>query len=121
MSALLAGTAALVAVAVGVLLAVPAARAATGGRQPRAGFAAAALAALPEFVPEWGAQLAAAVTYLERAPLAVLGPVAGLRLLGLLSAVPHHGTARRSWAPHHLDPTAGTPTHLGDASPRPHS
>jgi peptide/nickel transport system permease protein len=36
--------------------------------------------------PEWGAQLAAAVTYLERAPLAVLGPVAGLGLLGLLAA-----------------------------------
>ncbi|MEU8664348.1 ABC transporter permease subunit [Actinoplanes philippinensis] len=36
--------------------------------------------------PEWGAQLAAAVTYLERAPLAVLGPVAGLGLLGALAA-----------------------------------
>ncbi|RSM69519.1 ABC transporter permease [Actinoplanes sp. ATCC 53533] len=36
--------------------------------------------------PEWGAQLAAAVTYLERAPLAVLGPVAGLGLLGVLAA-----------------------------------
>lgn len=36
--------------------------------------------------PEWGAQLATAVTYLERAPLAVLGPVAGLSLLGVLAA-----------------------------------
>ncbi|MEU4164728.1 ABC transporter permease subunit [Actinoplanes sp. NPDC026670] len=41
--------------------------------------------------PEWGAQLAAAVTYLERAPLAVLGPVAGLGLLGILAAVPAPG------------------------------
>ncbi|MDI6101687.1 ABC transporter permease subunit [Actinoplanes sp. NEAU-A12] len=36
--------------------------------------------------PEWGAQLATAVAYLERAPLAVLGPVAGLGLLGVLAA-----------------------------------
>ncbi|WP_433796303.1 ABC transporter permease subunit [Actinoplanes sp. CA-252034] len=36
--------------------------------------------------PEWGVQLAASVTYLERAPLAVLGPVAGLALLGVLAA-----------------------------------
>jgi peptide/nickel transport system permease protein len=38
--------------------------------------------------PEWGAQLAAALAYLERAPLAVLGPVAGLALLGVLAAAP---------------------------------
>jgi peptide/nickel transport system permease protein len=45
--------------------------------------------------PEWGAQLAAAVTYLERAPLAVLGPVAGLGLLGILAAVPAPGRRNR--------------------------
>ncbi|MFC4063598.1 ABC transporter permease subunit, partial [Actinoplanes subglobosus] len=41
--------------------------------------------------PEWGAQLAAAITYLERAPLAVVGPVAGLGLLGVLAATPGTG------------------------------
>jgi peptide/nickel transport system permease protein len=49
--------------------------------------------------PEWGAQLAAAVTYLERAPLAVAGPVAGLGLLGVLAATPGAGLLPR--APRH--------------------
>ncbi|MFC4063597.1 ABC transporter permease, partial [Actinoplanes subglobosus] len=49
-SALLSGVAATVAAIVGVLLAVPAAWAAAGRRRPRTGYAAAALAALPEFV-----------------------------------------------------------------------
>jgi peptide/nickel transport system permease protein len=39
--------------------------------------------------PEWGAQLSAAVAYLERAPAAVAAPVLGLALLGvLLGTVP---------------------------------
>jgi peptide/nickel transport system permease protein len=36
--------------------------------------------------PAWGAQLAAALNYLERAPAAVAAPVFGLTLLGLLAA-----------------------------------
>jgi peptide/nickel transport system permease protein len=35
--------------------------------------------------PEWGAQLGAALAYLERAPLGVLAPVLGLALLGVLA------------------------------------
>ena len=43
--------------------------------------------------PEWGAQLAAALAYLERAPLGVLTPVLGLALLGVLAgyATPEAG------------------------------
>jgi peptide/nickel transport system permease protein len=43
--------------------------------------------------PEWGAQLAAALAYLERAPLGALAPVLGLALLGVLTgyATPEAG------------------------------
>jgi peptide/nickel transport system permease protein len=45
--------------------------------------------------PEWGAQLAAALAYLERAPLGVLAPVLGLALLGVLAGFPTPKAGRR--------------------------
>ena len=35
--------------------------------------------------PEWGAQLASALDYVERTPTAVVAPVVGLTLLGVLA------------------------------------
>jgi peptide/nickel transport system permease protein len=47
--------------------------------------------------PEWGAQLSAALDYLERAPAAVVAPVLGLALLGVLGgSVPAESAGRRS-------------------------
>lgn len=46
--------------------------------------------------PEWGAQLAAALAYLERAPLGVLAPVLGLALLGVLAGYATPEAGRRA-------------------------
>jgi peptide/nickel transport system permease protein len=58
-------------------------------RVPRYALAIAALSYLGlgagHDTAEWGAQLAAAVPYVERAPAAVAAPVLGLALLGLLA------------------------------------
>ncbi len=71
-------------------------------RVPGAALAIAALSFLGlgagHDTPEWGAQLAAAVDYLERAPAAVAAPVLGLTLLGVLAgyAPERSGTAVRA-------------------------
>jgi peptide/nickel transport system permease protein len=68
-------------------------------RIPRNALAIAALSYLGlgagHDTAEWGAQLAAAVPYIERAPTAVAAPVLGLTLLGLLAGYTPDGSGAR--------------------------
>jgi peptide/nickel transport system permease protein len=93
-------------------------------RVPRDALAIAALSYLGlgagHDTAEWGAQLATAVDYIERAPAAVAAPVLGLTLLGLLAGY----TPETSGVG--LRPASGTPspprrrTSIFAASPMPH-
>jgi peptide/nickel transport system permease protein len=78
-------------------------------RVPRNALAIAALGYLGlgagHDTAEWGAQLAAAVPYLERAPTAVAAPVLGLTLLGLLAGYTPDGSSARP-RPHLKQPAS---------------